>query len=163
MGHYGYLNCFDWHYLPTHCPPKSQRSTPLAAGISVDSVRPPTRAARHTRHDLVKAMPLFSCSTTKRIHYKKTRTLRLPIALNHDTVLQTFSFHYQYSQLGIPFSQQMSCTQSRQSGANNNNVPNFCSHGQAQVTKFFFANLVYAGKQWESEMQLVFPFLLRIN
>lgn len=86
------------------------------------------------RNDLFRA---FNISHTKRIQYKMTYHFRLPIASNHDTIVQTFSFHYQYSQLGIPFSEQMSCTQSRKSGANNNNVPNFCSHSQALVTTFF--------------------------
>lgn len=72
---------FAQPYLPTHCPPKSQRSTPLAAGISVDTVRPPTRSARHSRSDLVRAIPLFSYFTTKMP--SMILPFRLKIAFNH--------------------------------------------------------------------------------
>ena len=43
------------YYLPTHWPPRSQRSTPLAAGRSMVSVRPPTRSARQNKHELLRA------------------------------------------------------------------------------------------------------------
>lgn len=44
---------FDQHYLPTHCPPRSQQSTPLAAGNLAVTVRPPTRSAWHNSHNSV--------------------------------------------------------------------------------------------------------------
>lgn len=62
-----------------------------------------------------------------------------------DRTLPTFSFQDQYSQLGISFFEQMSCTQSRQSSANNNYVPNFCCHTKAQV--FFYAKSACASSQ----------------
>lgn len=113
------------HYLPTHCPPKSQRSLPLAAGISFVTVRPPTRSI---------------CMATQAQNLFQLKSNHLDSAFGTDLWAQTFAFQYEYFQLGIPFPEPMSCSQSRESGANNNNVPNVRRHAQAPLNKSGFAS-----------------------
>lgn len=103
----------------------------------------------------------------KRIQQKKL-THHFGVTLNSDSVLQTFCFQHQHSQLGIPCSEQMSCAQPRESGANNNNVPNFCSHGRAPETLGFSScqvgtRLVNCVVAKHGKILLVFPLLFSVS